>query len=117
MFKSDLIELEHIRDNVLKYEFEGSCIKDYLSVSEKEISLFWDLNLQNKNVQCKGKGDMLFISGDRGIIFDFKKTQDCTKFGKSVEQYKYYRQANFYTTGLKILYPKYQNLIQCLAKQ
>lgn len=105
LFQSDIEELERIRENVLHYRFEGSCLEDYLSVSEKEISLFWDLKLLGKDVQCKGKVDMLFMNGDRGIIFDFKKTQDCTKFGKSVEQYKYYRQANFYTTGLKVLYP------------
>ncbi len=106
IFKSELDELEKIKESVYRFKFENTELEDYLINSEKEISLFWDLFVGNKTVQCKAKADAIYIKGNNAIIFDIKKVQNCVDFHKSVLNYKYYRQANFYTTGLKYLMPK-----------
>ena len=110
LFQDDLEELEKIKHTIMKHGFEGFILEDYLLNSEKEVSLFWDIWMNDKPVQCKGKADALFFNKDNAIIFDLKKVQNCTEFNKSVNSYKYYRQANFYTTGLSILYPHLKNI-------
>ncbi|HBD94733.1 MAG: hypothetical protein A2015_03680 [Spirochaetes bacterium GWF1_31_7] len=110
LFKQDVEELIAIKEKIDAYTFEGNPLHHYLSQSEKEIALFWELYIDNKKVQCKGKADALYITGDTAILFDVKKVQNCLDFQKSVISYKYYRQANFYMTGLKALYPQLKSI-------
>ncbi|HBD95378.1 MAG TPA: hypothetical protein DC057_14515 [Spirochaetia bacterium] len=110
LFQSDIEELEKIKSNIFSYCFEENRLEQYFTKSEKEISIFWDLFIENKIVRCKGKADVVYIQKNEAIIFDLKKVQNCMDFQKSALSYKYYRQANFYITGLKAVIPSLKSV-------
>lgn len=105
IIESDIAGLENAFKNIYTFNFEGKPLADKLLLSEKEIAMYWDYFIGDNVLQLKGKLDALYISGNNAIIFDLKKTQDCRDFYRSVINYKYYRQAAFYKSGLEILKP------------
>jgi len=110
LFESDSEILQKILKNIYRYRFEGMPLEKYLVKSEKEISLFWDISINERSLQCKAKLDALYIDKNKAIIFDIKKTQSCLEFQKSVNTYRYYRQANYYLSGLKQLKPELESV-------
>ena len=110
LFQSDIDELEKIKSSIFSYCFEGNILEQYFARSEKEISIFWDLFIESEIVQCKAKLDAVYLQKDEAIIFDLKKVQNCLDFHKSAISYKYYRQANFYITGLKAVMPSLKSI-------
>lgn len=50
---------------------------------------------------CKARPDYLRFGDDWGTIYDFKTTRDCSKFGRSIAEFCYDRQAAFYLRGAR----------------
>ncbi len=50
---------------------------------------------------CKARPDYMRFGDDWGTIYDFKTTRDCTKFGRSIAEFCYDRQAAFYLRGAR----------------
>lgn len=97
IFHVDYLQLKQARKNVCSFDLEGKTLGTYLAESQKEISITWQIN----EVWSKGKLDALYEDDSQVIIFDLKKTQDCTQFQKSVNNFKYYRQAAMYLDGIE----------------
>jgi hypothetical protein len=99
--------LESISNNIRNYKLiDNLTLGHILDNSEKEISIYWEDEVEGKKIQKKGKIDIAYNSDDYNIIFDLKKTTDCLDFGYAVRKYKYYRQASWYIEGYQKLTEK-----------
>lgn len=94
-----LQSLEKIKENIFNFNFKGQKLKYYLKNSISEITGLFEF----ENQECKCKIDALFEDLGSYIIFDLKTTQNCLDFQKSVNNYKYYRQAFFYLKAIEII--------------
>lgn len=90
-------KLETIKKYIYEFDFNGQKLGNIIENSQKELTGLFIF----EDIQCKMKIDCLYESLGSYIIFDLKKTQNCLDFQKSVNTYKYYRQAAFYLTGLE----------------
>jgi hypothetical protein len=96
--------LELISDNINNYslfELDGHKVtmSYILCKSNKEISIFWEDEVNDEIVQKKGRIDIAFETNEYNILFDLKKVENCLDFEYSVKKYKYYRQAAWYADG------------------
>ena len=68
-------------------------------VGRTEVSFFWDD--PETGVACKGRIDRMRRQHNRAWILDLKSTDDASKpaFTRSVVNYAYHRQADWYETG------------------
>ncbi len=100
-------KLESVKNNLLEYELlDGLTFEYILNHSEKEISIFWEEEITGEIVQKKAKLDILFTSEKYNIIIDLKKTENCIDFQYAIRNYKLYRQAAFYSSGIESLLKK-----------
>jgi hypothetical protein len=96
--------LESIDKNIRNYQLYDNLFLDYiLNNSQKEVSIFWEDQIDGEIVQKKGRIDIAFESDNFNILFDLKKVENCLDFEYSVKRYKYYRQAEWYTNGYQKL--------------
>lgn len=66
-----------------------------------EVSFFW--TDQKTGTKCRGRADKLVDTGEKLIAVDIKTTKDASKraFSRSIAEYGYHRQDEFYTSGLE----------------
>jgi hypothetical protein len=96
--------LDRLRFNIEKYEIvPGLKMRDILDNSQKEISIFWTVEIDGKEVQKKAKLDILFPWNKYIFIFDLKKAEDIYWFHHSFLKYKLYRQGDWYSEGIEHL--------------
>lgn len=82
--------------NLYEFKFEKMLIGDILEIAQKEISIFWDINVDGCELNCKGKIDFFW----NNIIFDIKTTADMKSFVNDIYKYEYYRQDAWYSAGI-----------------
>jgi hypothetical protein len=96
------INLKNAKKNIDKAIFDFQELGEILKNSQKEIACFVEM----LGFQCKGLFDALYQKDGKYIIFDLKKCQDALEFNRAIINYKYYRQAAWYISLLKTLYPE-----------
>lgn len=92
-------KLQKISEKISLKLYNNNYLGHYIKNGQNEIAIFFDY----LDIQCKVKIDLLYNSLGQYFIFDLKKTDDCLSFQKSVNNYKYYRQAFFYQKAVEKL--------------
>lgn len=95
IFSEDYAKLQTVRDNLWKKNINGVSLKDIMQKSVKELSMFWNQG----GIKRKARIDA--YNKELNIALDLKKTSDASAFHWSIKNYKYYRQAAWYSDALE----------------
>jgi hypothetical protein len=101
ILQNELKDLQGIKENLLKTIIYGNLTFDYLfNNSQKEISFFWEKEIEGQIIQKKGRADLLYQTENFNIIVDYKSMTNCLDFYWQNNRMKYYRQDAWYSEGI-----------------